>query len=212
MVAHAGHCFLLSAHQEVDQQVEESRRTCCQCHSGEDSVRSECAHHSRSLSQGRHQERQGRNQSHRNQQQQMSGQMEKIQIWSAIPELLHQSGSASGLTSQLVLFRESVSGSPRWISSSLLDIISNTQVRLTEQVLSLIRTFHPHLESLLFSNSEFRVGLRELEFTPSLTIEEVSINSRKSSLMDGDDSWSPTQDHQAHHPRRQWSWSRKAKS
>ena len=47
MVVHAAHYFLLSDHQEVDQQVKECRRICCQSHSGEDSVRSECAHHSR---------------------------------------------------------------------------------------------------------------------------------------------------------------------
>ena len=36
-------------------------------------------------------------------------------------------------------------------------------------------------------NSELRVGLHDLEFRPSFTVEELSINPWKSSLMDVDD-------------------------
>ena len=86
-----------------------------------------------------------------------------------------------------VLPHESVSVSPFWVDGSITDIMSNTQVRLTEFVLMLIRLYHPHLEQLLFKGSEFRVSLRELKFTPSLTVEEMPINPWKSSIMDVND-------------------------
>ena len=114
--------------------------------------------------------------------------LKNIQIWLGVTDLFHHSGSAAGFMSQRVLFHESVSISPFcWIGSLLLSIVDHPQVRLMEHVLGLVRSSHPHLEQLLFVNQEFRSGLKELDFSPSFTIEEISINPWKSGVMDVDE-------------------------
>ena len=103
---------------------------------------------------------------------------QRFTVWGAIPKQFHISKSAVKLTSTHVLFHESVSVSPYWVDLSLKDGVSNTQVRLTERVPVLTHAYHPHL-SWPFKGSELRVGLRELEFTPSFTVEEMSVNPWK---------------------------------
>ena len=55
-------------------------------------------------------------------------------------------------------------------------IMTHQQVRLTEKVMSLIRRHHPHLEQLILRSGEFRRHLKELEFSPSWTVSEISVN------------------------------------
>ena len=102
--------------------------------------------------------------------------VEEIQIWSATTDQFHCSGSASRLMSQHVLFHESESVSSHCVDASLLDI-SNTEVGLTEQILSLIRTYRPHLESSPLKDSEFRVGLRDLTHSRGDVNQPMEINS-----------------------------------
>ena len=70
----------------------------------------------------------------------------------------------------LKLYHEALSANPFYVSDSLLNIIQNTQVRLTERVLALIRRFHPRLEQLIICNGELRQALKHFEFSPSWTV------------------------------------------
>ena len=97
--------------------------------------------------------------------------LKKNQAWSARADLFHHSSSASGFVNQHVMFHESMSISPYCVSSSLFNIIHHTQVGLADRVLGIMRSLHPHLEQVLFVNQEFRSDLKELEFSPSLTVE-----------------------------------------
>ena len=132
----------------------------------------------------------------------------------AVTAQFQVSGSASKFMSTFVLLHESVSVSPYWVDGTLTDTMSNTQVRLTEHVLMLIRLYHPHLEQLLFKGPEFKVGLRELEFTPSFTVEEMTVNPWKPGIMDFDDFMVIDSGAQQplRHPQSLWSWSRMARS
>ena len=102
--------------------------------------------------------------------------LKHIMVWSSRPELFHYSQSASGFVNQHVLFHESVSISPRFIADSLLNIMTHQQVRLTERATSLIRPYRPHLEPLVFRSGELGQDLKDLEFSPSWTVSEISVN------------------------------------
>ena len=111
--------------------------------------------------------------------------MAEIQVWSAITDQFHCANSASGLMSRHVLFHESVSASLYWMDSSILSITSMCQTRKSgshKVFCHSSRTHHPHLQSLLFKDSEFRVGLHELEFTPSFMVHqsmEIRLRGRR---------------------------------
>ena len=96
--------------------------------------------------------------------------------WPSQTEFYHYSGRASGFMNQHVLYHESVSINPHFIADALINIMTHQQVRLTERVLQLTRRFHPHLEQLISRNGEFRQDLEEIEFSPSWTVSEVSVN------------------------------------
>ena len=67
--------------------------------------------------------------------------------------------------------------------------MSITQVRLSERVLNLVRSFHPQLESVFFTSSEFKSAelFCQLDWSQSFTLKEVTINPWKSSLMQVDE-------------------------
>ena len=89
--------------------------------------------------------------------------------------------------SQHVLFRESVSISPRFTADYS---IMHQWARLTESLLSLTRRFHPHdLEAFTFRSGEFRQDLNELEFSQTWTVSEICVKPwiSSSSSMDVDE-------------------------
>ena len=90
-----------------------------------------------------------------------------------------------------VLYHESVSVSSWFMSETIVDIIQNTQVRLTERILKIIRQSHPHMESLLFSGGELRSSITELDIDRSFTVVDVRVNPwelKDSSSMEVDES------------------------
>ena len=58
----------------------------------------------------------------------------------------------------------------------MLEIMQNTQVRLTERILNIIRQSHPHMEALLFSGGELRSSITELDIDRSFTVVDMRIN------------------------------------
>ena len=79
-----------------------------------------------------------------------------MQIWSAEREMFNIYQTASSFMTQHVLYHESIAISNWYISETILEIMQNTQVRLTERVIKIIRGNHPHMESFLISGGEFR--------------------------------------------------------
>ena len=75
------------------------------------------------------------------------------------------------------------------VGGFITGVMSNIQARLNERVLRLVRSYYPHLESMLFMGSAFKsAGLfRQLEWSQSFTLEEDIINPWKSSLMEVDE-------------------------
>ena len=98
------------------------------------------------------------------------------QIWSAETEMFNLSQTASSFMTQHVLFRESVAVSAWYLSETILEIMQNTQVRLTERILKIIRQSHPHMEALLFSGGELRSSITELDIDRSFTVVDMRIN------------------------------------
>ena len=105
--------------------------------------------------------------------------------------------------------------SPKWVDSSLKEIMGNTQLCLTEKMLNLLRKYHCHLKSVLFNGSEFKSTgfFRELEWSQSCTLEDVTISPTQGSHH----SWKLTKVssstkviHRLH--QRQPSWSRMRRS
>ena len=109
--------------------------------------------------------------------------LKKIQIWSARTDVFQHSGNASGFMNTHALYHASVSINPFWISTSLLSNVQDTQVRLPERVLGLVRRFPPHLEQLIFVSGQLRSDLKELEFSlTSLWKKSASILGVQASL------------------------------
>ena len=98
------------------------------------------------------------------------------QIWSAQTELFNITQTASSFMTHHVLFHESVSLSQWYMSKTFLEIMQNTQVRLTERILKIIRQSHPHMENLLFSGGELRSNITELDIDRSFTVVDMRIN------------------------------------
>ena len=99
------------------------------------------------------------------------------QIWAAQTELFSHNQSASSLMQSHVLYHESVSVSSWFMSETIVDIIQNTQVRLTERILKIITSAHPHMESLLFNSSgELKSSITELDIDRSFTVVDMRIN------------------------------------
>ena len=98
------------------------------------------------------------------------------QIWSAQTELLNITQSASSFMTQHVLFHESVSISSWLMSETILEIICNTQVGLTERILKVIRQSHSHMENFLFSGGNLRSFITELDIDRSFTVVDMRIN------------------------------------
>ena len=95
------------------------------------------------------------------------------QIWAA------QTEESSSFMKSHVLYHESASVSSLSMSESILDIMQNTQVRLTEHILKIIRHAHPHMQNLLFSGGELRSSITELDIDRSFTVVDVHINPWK---------------------------------
>ena len=99
------------------------------------------------------------------------------QIWAAQTELFSHNQSASLFMQSHVLYHESVSVSSWFMSETIVDIIQNTQVRLTERILKIIRAAHPHMKNLLFNSSgELKSNITEIDIDRSLTVVNVRIN------------------------------------
>ena len=104
------------------------------------------------------------------------------QVWSAEIEMFNLSQTASSFMTQHVsfmtqhvLFHESVAVSAWYRSETILEIMQNTQVRLTERILKIIRHSHLHMEALLFSGGEFRSSITELDIDRSFTVVDMRI-------------------------------------
>ena len=98
------------------------------------------------------------------------------QIWAAQTELLSHSQTASSFMQSHVLYHESVSVSSWYMSESVIDITQNTQVRLTERILKIIRQAHPHMENPLFSGGELRSSIAKLDIDRSFTVVDTRIS------------------------------------
>ena len=98
------------------------------------------------------------------------------QIWSAETEMFNISQTASSFMTQHVLFHESVAVSAWYLSETILEIMQNKQVRLTERILKIIRQCHPHMEALLFSGGELRSSITELDIDRSFTVVDMRVN------------------------------------
>ena len=87
------------------------------------------------------------------------------------------------------IMRACQSASSWFMSDSIVDIIKNTQVRLTEQILKTIRSAHLHMESLLFSsNGEHKSSITELDIDRSFTVVDMRIRElQDSSSMEVDE-------------------------
>ena len=83
----------------------------------------------------------------------LSSFMDEIQIMRSFTPLLGSSGGPSELTSNRVLYYESVSISDRFVSQTLSYIISDRTARLNELVHSLMRQHHPHLLAMFFRST-----------------------------------------------------------
>ena len=94
-------------------------------------------------------------------------------IFSARASLFEVSESASEFMQYHVLYHQSTSLSPWWISDSLKDI-TLSPVRLNERCFQIIREAHPHLVKILFAGAKFLTDLIKCTvWSPSFTIEEL---------------------------------------
>ena len=71
------------------------------------------------------------------------------------------------------------------MSETIVDIIQNTQVRLTERILKIIRQSHPHMENLLFSGGELRSSITELDIDRSFTVVDMRISPWEPKTING---------------------------
>ena len=114
------------------------------------------------------------------------------QIWAAQTELFSHNQSASSFMQSHVLYHESVSVSSWFMSETIVDIIQNTQIRLTERMLKIIRSTHPHMENLLFSSSgELNSNITEIDIDRSFTVVVLRVNPwelKESSSMEVEES------------------------
>ena len=70
-----------------------------------------------------------------------------------------------------------MAGTSSTMCETIVDIIKNTQVRLTKRMLKIIRSAHPHMESLLFdSNGKFKTSIIEIDIEKSFTVIDMSVN------------------------------------